>query len=129
LSRLKVSGVEGERAAAFKYNTFAKHPSGDGTREYLNKKTLSGLWRAGSGIRISHLNGAREYKNPQREFQSGQRGSNIIPRWYPRIFKQKDPVGSLESGQRDSNPRISAWKADALPLGDARIVSKIIMQA
>ena len=25
------------------------------------------------------------------------------------------------SGQRDSNPRVSAWEADALPLGDARI--------
>ncbi len=25
------------------------------------------------------------------------------------------------SGRRDSNPRISAWKADALPLGDARV--------
>ena len=27
-----------------------------------------------------------------------------------------------ESGRRDSDPRISAWKADALPLGDARVV-------
>ena len=26
----------------------------------------------------------------------------------------------LWSGRRDSNPRISAWKADALPLGDSR---------
>ena len=25
------------------------------------------------------------------------------------------------SGQRDSNPRVSAWEADALPLGDARL--------
>ena len=25
------------------------------------------------------------------------------------------------SGQRDSNPRVSAWEADALPLGDARM--------
>ena len=25
------------------------------------------------------------------------------------------------SGQRDSNPRVSAWEADALPLGDARV--------
>jgi hypothetical protein len=24
------------------------------------------------------------------------------------------------SGRRDSNPWMSAWKADALPLGDAR---------
>ena len=28
---------------------------------------------------------------------------------------------SLWSGQRDSNPRVSAWEADALPLGDARV--------
>ena len=27
----------------------------------------------------------------------------------------------LWSGQRDSNPRMSAWEADALPLGDARM--------
>src|ERR1043165_5446849 len=26
-----------------------------------------------------------------------------------------------QSGRRDSNPRISAWKADALPLGDSRM--------
>jgi hypothetical protein len=25
------------------------------------------------------------------------------------------------SGRWDSNPRMSAWKADALPLGDARL--------
>jgi hypothetical protein len=25
------------------------------------------------------------------------------------------------SGRRDSDPRMSAWKADALPLGDARM--------
>ena len=30
----------------------------------------------------------------------------------------------LWSGQRDSNPRMSAWEADALPLGDARICGK-----
>ena len=28
---------------------------------------------------------------------------------------------SCWSGQRDSNPRVSAWEADALPLGDARL--------
>ena len=28
-----------------------------------------------------------------------------------------------QSGRRDSNPRISAWKADALPLGDSRVRS------
>ncbi len=27
----------------------------------------------------------------------------------------------VQSGRRDSNPRISAWKADALPLGDSRM--------
>ena len=30
------------------------------------------------------------------------------------------------SGRRDSNPRISAWKADALPLGHARIRTTIL---
>ena len=29
--------------------------------------------------------------------------------------------GGFQSGRRDSDPRISAWKADALPLGHARI--------
>ena len=29
--------------------------------------------------------------------------------------------GVFKSGRRDSNSRMSAWKADALPLGDARI--------
>jgi hypothetical protein len=27
----------------------------------------------------------------------------------------------VQSGRRDSDPRISAWKADALPLGHARM--------
>ena len=30
----------------------------------------------------------------------------------------------FQSGRRDSNPRMSAWKADALPLGDSRIASR-----
>ena len=30
-----------------------------------------------------------------------------------------------KSGRWDSNPRISAWKADALPLGDARVVLRL----
>jgi hypothetical protein len=33
------------------------------------------------------------------------------------------PDTLLQSGRRDSNPRISAWKADALPLGDSRVRS------
>jgi hypothetical protein len=33
------------------------------------------------------------------------------------------PDTELKSGRRDSNPRISAWKADALPLGDSRVRS------
>ena len=41
------------------------------------------------------------------------------------IDKYKNAPKGLQSGQRDSNPRISAWKADALPLGDARIVPKL----
>lgn len=36
---------------------------------------------------------------------------------------------ALESGRRDSNPRISAWKADALPLGHARICIMILIGA
>lgn len=31
-----------------------------------------------------------------------------------------DHLRLARSGRRDSNPRISAWKADALPLGDSR---------
>lgn len=31
------------------------------------------------------------------------------------------PLHVLWSGQRDSNPRMTAWEAVALPLGDARI--------
>src|SRR5215208_2502982 len=34
------------------------------------------------------------------------------------------PATRSKSGRRDSNPRISAWKADALPLGDSRVRSK-----
>ena len=38
---------------------------------------------------------------------------------------KKEPLSRLFwiawSGQRDSNPRMSAWEADALPLGDARM--------
>ena len=33
-----------------------------------------------------------------------------------------------KSGRWDSNPRMSAWKADALPLGDARIKSFYILR-
>jgi hypothetical protein len=31
------------------------------------------------------------------------------------------PDTETKSGRWDSNPRISAWKADALPLGDSRV--------
>ena len=34
------------------------------------------------------------------------------------------PEVLYQSGRRDSNPRISAWKADALPLGDSRMRTK-----
>ncbi len=38
---------------------------------------------------------------------------HLIPdTWHLTLFGK--------SGRRDSNPRISAWKADALPLGDSR---------
>ena len=40
---------------------------------------------------------------------------------------KKGPEGpeGFWSGQRDSNPRMSAWEADALPLGDARVRRKV----
>ena len=39
-----------------------------------------------------------------------------------RAASKRAPHGApvFWSGQRDSNPRVSAWEADALPLGDAR---------
>ena len=40
----------------------------------------------------------------------------------------RGPVCSW-SGQRDSNPRMSAWEADALPLGDARVPEHSITAA
>ena len=36
---------------------------------------------------------------------------------------------STWSGQRDSNPRMMAWEAIALPLGDARMCGEILAQA
>ncbi len=39
---------------------------------------------------------------------------------FPRVFGGGTLRG-VESGRRDSNPRILAWKANALPLGDARV--------
>src|SRR5512133_3858721 len=41
---------------------------------------------------------------------------------------QLPPRDTLKSGRWDSNPRISAWKADALPLGDSR-VQKLYLRA
>ena len=46
------------------------------------------------------------------------------PKPYPRQKKRprrKAGSGSSWSGRRDSNPRIQAWEAWALPLGDARM--------
>lgn len=55
--------------------------------------------------------------------------------WHPRRACEKDcKTGHGKdamtcirhwSGQRDSNPRMSAWEADALPLGDARVLLSI----
>ncbi len=42
----------------------------------------------------------------------------------PEVFPRR-----LKSGRRDSNPRMSAWKADALPLGDSRVHIVILMPA
>src|SRR5688572_9905533 len=36
-------------------------------------------------------------------------------------LKNLTPDTNSQSGRWDSNPRISAWKADALPLGDSRV--------
>jgi hypothetical protein len=37
--------------------------------------------------------------------------------------KENAVLAFSRSGRRDSNPRIVAWKATALPLGDSRIVT------
>src|SRR5688572_33136391 len=39
-------------------------------------------------------------------------------------LKNLTPDTDSQSGRWDSNPRISAWKADALPLGDSRVRTK-----
>jgi predicted nucleotidyltransferase component of viral defense system len=45
---------------------------------------------------------------------------------YPAFSRKRLRLTAQESGRRDSNPRISAWKADALPLGDSRLTSMIL---
>ena len=51
-------------------------------------------------------------------------GTSIVLAEIQCISMKNDAVKRRESswsGQRDSNPRMSAWEADALPLGDARV--------
>ena len=50
-------------------------------------------------------------------FRSGSPGGGERQQKGPRPGPR-----AVWSGQRDSNPRMSAWEADALPLGDARTV-------
>ena len=53
-------------------------------------------------------------------FRDGGSGSGCSANWalYKRFTKKKSPTGwwgNNKSGKRDSNPRPSAWEADALP--------------